>query len=361
MLEDIIVFGRGKYFKSKAECLQRHYRIIGFLDNLAKEPEYCKEFDCMVYHPRQLSKMPDCPIMVMSIYFIEMYQQLLDLGVPCKRIKFGQKIDPFYDNYEKLMFSDGEMLEASEKGLYYKDAKGEVLFNSKEEYDTIKKKMFYRKNPEIKLWRNINCEPVDRNFGAERGKAVDRVYIERFIDAYKKDIHGTVMEVQDNRYIKQFGENRVEKELILHVKGWGGANVIKGNFATGEGLEEKMVDCLICTQTLQYIYDLKSTAKNIYRILKDNGVALITVPGIKSLSEYHDANWGEYWSFTKRSLYSMFAEEFGEDHVEVKTYGNVKVTMAYLYGLCAEDLQEEDFSYNDEAYPFIVAARIKKH
>lgn len=102
----------------------------------------------------------------------------------------------------------------------------------------------------------------------ERGKAVDRVYIEKFLEANLEDIRGTVMEIESDDYIKQFGGNRVTEEIILHVKGWGGKNVLKGNFETGEGLKEDMVDCLICTQTLQYIYDLRSAAHNICKILK---------------------------------------------------------------------------------------------
>ena len=116
----------------------------------------------------------------------------------------------------------------------------------------------------------------------------------------------------------------------------------------------------VVTQTLQYIYNLSEVARNIYKIIKPGGVALITVPGIKSLSTYHDSMWGEYWSFTKKSLFRMFADVFGENNVEVNSYGNVKTTMAYLYGLSAEMLPEQDFEYNDTNVPFIITAKVKK-
>lgn len=89
-------------------------------------------------------------------------------------------------------------------------------------------------------------------------------------------------------------------------------------------------------------------------------MALITVPGIKSLSQYHDENWGEQWSFTERSIDRMFSDEIGKEQVQVRSYGNVKVSMAFLYGLCKEDMQNEDFEYNDRQFPFIIAARVVK-
>ncbi len=360
MIKDIIIFGRGKYFKSKLENLKSRYHIVGILDNAVKEKEFDSELSCAVYNPKQWSCLMECHIIIMSIYFIDIWRQLIEMGVPCQRIKFGQTILPFYDDYERLMFSNEEWIEATGKELLYDPQGRRMIFQTQKEYDEIKRKIFLESHLEIKCWNQLGTQPIDKNFGIGRGKAADRVYIEEFIKKYRNNIRGTVMEVQDSRYIKQFGENRVKKEVILRVDGGEGKNIIKGNFATGEGLDENSVDCLICTQTLQYIYDLKSTAKNIYKLLKKDGTVLVTVPGIKSLSAYHDEKWGEYWSFTRKSLYRMFAEEFGEKNVIVETYGNVKIAMAYLYGLCAEELEEKDFSYNDEHCPFIIAAYIRK-
>lgn len=358
MAEEVIVFGRGKYFRTKLETICKKYHIVGFLDNAVADKEFLSEFHCFAYNPKKWKSMPECSIVIMSIHFIKMGMQLVELGVPCERIDFGQSIEPFYDQYEELMFSKGEWIRIAEEGLYYVFNEGQTYFYTDEEYCSIKRKIFKKKHVEIECWNQFEIKSIDPSFGIGRGKAVDRIYIERFIEEHKCDIQGTVMEIQDNRYMQRYGEGRIKKEIILHVEG--GKNCMKGNFVTGEGLKESMTDCLICTQTLQYIYDLKSTAKNIYKILKRNGIALVTVPGIKSISSYHDAHWGEYWSFTKKSLYQMFVDVFGKENIEINSYGNVKVAMAYLYGLCAEDLAEEDFQYNDENFPFIVTARLQK-
>ena len=89
-------------------------------------------------------------------------------------------------------------------------------------------------------------------------------------------------------------------------------------------------------------------------------MALITVPGIKSLCTFDDDNWGEKWSFTKKSLKQIFEPVFGMENVQVNSYGNVKISTAYLYGVCAEDLNEKDFDYNDEMYPFILTMKLRK-
>lgn len=71
-----------------------------------------------------------------------------------------------------------------------------------------------------------------------------------------------------------------------------------------------------------------------------------------SLYDYH--NWGEYWRFTDLSMRRLFAEVFDEEQITVRSWGSMKTAVAYQYGLCAEDMQEKDFEYQDGQYPVIV-------
>ena len=80
--------------------------------------------------------------------------------------------------------------------------------------------------------------------------------------------------------------------------------------------------------------------------------------GQLSLYDYH--NWGEYWRFTDQSMRKLFAEVFADHNIIVQSWGNIKTAIAYLYGLCAEDLKEEDFAFQDEQYPVIVTAVVRK-
>jgi len=359
-MNDILIFGRGKYCKAKFESVKEQYNIIGFLDNSVDDEIFDNYYGYPVYNPNQLNEHKDCFIMCMSVSYIDMWQQLIKLGVHCNRILFAVGLKPFYSKGEESCFGDGQKLIAGNDYLIYKTRDlCEYRFQSNDEFKAILRKIFRKNNNDIESIIKMGVQPISREFGTERGQAVDRYYIEKFLLHHCNYITGTVMEIGSNDYIKKFGGDKVQKELILHVAGWG-KNTIKGNFETGEGIEENMADCLICTQTLQYIYDLKAAIKNIYKLLKPNGTALITVPGIKSLCIYDEKNWGERWSFTKESMRQLCLEVCEKEDFTVEAFGNVKIVTAYLYGVCCEDLTEEDFVYNDKQFPFLIAVKLTK-
>lgn len=116
----------------------------------------------------------------------------------------------------------------------------------------------------------LPVEPISRVFGLDRGKAIDRVYIERFLEVNKNYIGGNVLEIAEDTYTFQYGGDRVQESYILHVNGTG-KNAIKGNLETGEGMEENSFDTMIITQTLMFMLDINSAVANIYRMLKHGG------------------------------------------------------------------------------------------
>lgn len=357
-MDKIIVFGRGKYLRRRYEQISKMYEIECFIDNSVDEMEYDSVYGKKIYHPSKIKELPSLPIVCMTLRFVGMWKQLLLEGVDPARIKFGicipgDKLCSYIDLENETIYATKDYLVYSSK-LY-----GMYTFQTEREYDEIREKLYKLSNPASDAVVKLPTKPISRCFGGERGKAVDRYYVERFINANKVDITGDVMEIAEPLYTEMFGGNRVKNSIILHVKGWG-SNAIKGNFETGEGLRENWVDCLICTQTMQYIFDLNTAAMNIFKILKPGGVALITVPGIKSISLYDDENWGDRWSFTTKSMRQLFEKYFSADNIWVSSWGNVKTTTAYLYGLCQEDLTEEDFSYNDPQFPFLITVRLKK-
>jgi hypothetical protein len=59
--------------------------------------------------------------------------------------------------------------------------------------------------------------PISPNFGFDRGKPLDRRYIEDFLSRNADDIKGRVFEVADNAYTIQFGGTRVTQSDILHI------------------------------------------------------------------------------------------------------------------------------------------------
>ncbi len=202
-------------------------------------------------------------------------------------------------------------------------------------------------------------EPISRVFGLDRGNAIDRVYIEKFLENYKEHIKGKVLEIAENTYTLQYGEDRVKESCILHVNGTG-KNAIKGNLETGEGIQDNSFDAMIITQTLMFLFDVRSAINHIYCALKQGGTALLTVAGISQVSRYDDDRWGHYIGFYETGIRKLCCEFFGEENVEISVYGNVKTATAMLYGLCSEDLQSGDFEVHDKDYPVIIGIALYK-
>jgi len=69
---------------------------------------------------------------------------------------------------------------------------------------------------------------------------------------------------------------------------------------------------------------------------------------------------GEYWKFTRLSMSKIFEKYFDKENIKVDTYGNSKIAMGMMYGLCKEDFRYEDLDYRDEQYPLTVVAKITK-
>lgn len=357
-MDDVIIFGRGWYYKEKKTGILEKYHIIAFLDNSVKTENKDEEEGIPVFHPHRISEIAEVPVLLMSVKFIDMWIQLIRMGVDPDRIRFGMQVRPYFEESEKMFGEWNAQIQAGLDAISI-ECKGErYYFSEAEQYRNIIRHFYKMKDPLIRTIAQMPVIPSSRRFGVERGKPVDRYYIEKFLKENQSDIHGDVMEVGENTYTKMFG-SKIQCEYILHVNGWG-ENAIKGNLQTGEGIIENSVDCFICTQTLQSIYGIKKVVENIYKLLKPGGTALITVNGLGELSLFDYRNWGEYWRFTDQSLRMILEESFSKNNVSVTSFGNVKIAISFLYGICTEELNDSDFDYNDAQYQVIVAAKVKK-
>ena len=203
-------------------------------------------------------------------------------------------------------------------------------------------------------------EPISRHWGWDRGKPVDRHYIERFLAAHAADIKGRVLEVGDNRYTLAFGGARVTKsEVVQASEGNPNADYV-ADFVHAPQLPSATFDCIICAQTLQFISDLPAAIATLYRILKPEGVLLVTVPGISQIDLDKNDRWKDYWRFTGHAANWLFRQVFPADLVTVRTYGNVLAAIAFLHGLAAEELTDKELDHHDELYPMIVGVRAQK-
>ena len=145
---------------------------------------------------------------------------------------------------------------------------------------------------------------------------------------------------------------------MLHVDASNRKATIIGDLAQPETLPDKMVDCFICTQTLNFIFDVRKAIAGCFRLLKDGGVFLGTVSGISQISRYDMDRWGDYWRFTDLSLKKLFTEYFGEENITIQTYGNVFAANAFLQGLAIEDIGDASLlNVNDSDYQVTLGIR----
>ena len=202
--------------------------------------------------------------------------------------------------------------------------------------------------------------PVSRLFGFDRGQSIDRYYIEGFLARQAADIRGHVLEVADAAYTTQFGGDRVTRSDVLHVVDGNPQATIVGNLETGEGIPEDTFDCMILTQTLPFIYDVKAAIAQCHRALKSGGVLLATFPGISQISRHDMDRWGDYWRFTDLSARRLFEEAFAPGQVTIATHGNVLAAVAYLHGLAAEELKSAELDVVDPDYQVSITLRAVK-
>jgi SAM-dependent methyltransferase len=147
---------------------------------------------------------------------------------------------------------------------------------------------------------------------------------------------------------------------VLHAAPGNPDATLVADLTRAEHLAANAFDCIILTQTLQYIYDLRAAMRTLYRILKPDGVLLATCPGISQTSRYDADHWGEFWRFTTLSAQRLCTEVFPEDGVTVQAYGNVLVAMAFLYGLILPELRRDELEYHDPDYELLLTIRAVK-
>jgi SAM-dependent methyltransferase len=204
-------------------------------------------------------------------------------------------------------------------------------------------------------------EPIGRKWGKDRGGfPIDRFYIERFLEAYAPDIRGRVLEVQDASYTLRFGGERVTRSDVLHVVPGNPAATIVADLGCAPEIPSDTFDCIILSQVLLCIEDVRAAIGTVHRILRPGGVALVTVPGISQISRYDMDRWGDYWRFTTLSAERLFASVFPADHVTIQAHGNVLTAVAFLHGLAVEELRAEELDHHDPDYQMLITVRAVK-
>jgi glycosyltransferase involved in cell wall biosynthesis len=208
--------------------------------------------------------------------------------------------------------------------------------------------------------RRLN--PISTRFGFDRGKPIDRYYIETFLACHADDIQGRVLEIGDYFYTRQCGGGRVEISDVLHVTEGNPRATIVADLTRADHVPSDAFDCIVFTQTLQFIYGVRSAIQTLHRILRPGGVLLATAPGIGRMLDPAQDEWDThyYWAFTPPAMRSLAEETFPAANVEVEAHGNVLTAISFLHGLAAEELGEQELKRRTPGYEVLITVRAVK-
>jgi SAM-dependent methyltransferase len=209
-------------------------------------------------------------------------------------------------------------------------------------------------------WGNLRrMTPFSQRYGFDRGTPVDRHYITRFLGRHEDDVRGDVLEVRDALYTRQFGGSAVTASEILDVDPRNEEATIVADLCEPGSLPEGRFDCFVITQTLQLMPDLDAALRNAWGTLAPGGVLLATVPTVSRIDRTLAAI--DLMRFTPAGLENALERSCPDAaELDVTGYGNLVAAIAFLTGLAAEELREDELDQQDPHFPILACGRLVK-
>ena len=349
-----LIWGTGVYCKEK---LQYNFKnaeedILCFIDR-----EKGMFQGKPVILPSEIAAYQYDKIAVMSSHFQEIIKEMITMGISPEAIVPGIMFKPLYGRELQLMTCNSNVHVMADGKLDYSVGSSHIYVSEDSDWENVKNLICADANA-TKV-KDLEVNPAGRMFGIDRGGAIDRYYIERFLQDNKQYIYGNVLEMGEDAYTNMYGKNG----CISYVFQYGNKRGLEGTSLYGdlqnqEGLPEEYFDCIIFTQVFNFIFDIFSAVKNSIAMLKTGGTMLVSVAGNTPVSRYDMDRWGHYWNFTDKSVKSLFSQ----DNVEctVYTYGNCKVACAFMEGMSYQELEKEELDDNDIDFPIVITAMVKK-
>ncbi|MCW8926488.1 MAG: class I SAM-dependent methyltransferase, partial [Xanthomonadales bacterium] len=153
--------------------------------------------------------------------------------------------------------------------------------------------------------------------------------------------------------------DKVKQSHVLDIDKNNRQATIIADISQKQNFPAEQFDCIIFTQTLQFIADPQAAIDSLHHMLKPGGRLLLTCPGITRVQTVGpEKNW--YWSFTPVSLERLLMKRFRPETVDIHAHGNVFAATCFLWGVAMEEVDQKELNYVDPNYPLIVSASAKK-
>jgi SAM-dependent methyltransferase len=219
--------------------------------------------------------------------------------------------------------------------------------------------MRLRRRQRPAVWGNLRRQrPFSDYWGFDRGLPVDRFYIETFLSRHAEAVQGRVLEVRDRTYTQLFGGASVTRTDVVDIDPANAEATIVADLTVRDSLSDQRFDCIIVTQTLQYVDDPAAAIANLWTVLAPGGTMLLTVPSLQRIDP--DAPDVDRWRFTPNGLDDLVRSEAAGADFEIVGYGNLLASTAFLMGLSAEELRPSELEHNDPDFPLVACARVRR-
>jgi SAM-dependent methyltransferase len=189
------------------------------------------------------------------------------------------------------------------------------------------------------------------SWGSHRGTPVDRWYIERYLTERSTAVRGHALEVKDDLYSTRLGASSVH---IVDIDAANRLATVVGDLCAPDTLAPGSYDVAVVTQTLQLVTDPALAIRHLVTALRPGGTLLLTVP---TLSRIVDAS--DRWRWTPAGMRELLTVAAPSAEADVVGLGNGLTARAFLFGLAAQDLEEDVLAIPDEKYPLIVGAQVR--
>lgn len=205
---------------------------------------------------------------------------------------------------------------------------------------------------------DLDCAaPLSTIWGFDRGTPVDRALIADFLEQNRDAVHGRVLEVKDAGYARQFGRADIECD-VLDIDATNPHATIVADLSCPEDLPAQRYDCIILTQVLHIIFDVRAALAGAYRMLKPGGTLLCTIPCVSRLSQ-EPVTGGDtdYWRLTRRGVEELVWSVFPSTSAWIESRGNALAAAGFCAGLSAEELPGNCLAQHDADAPVLCTVR----
>ncbi len=210
------------------------------------------------------------------------------------------------------------------------------------------------------FWGDFDrLSPFSDQWGLERGRPLDRVYIEGFLERNRSDIRGRVLEIEDRVYTERYSDGEVTTSDVLDIDPENPRATWIADLTAADQVPGGSYDCLVFTQVLFLIPDIERALAESWRLLAPGGVLLLTLPTASRLPPEYDLDQ-DCWRFTGAGARRLMTRHFPGGCFDVTAFGDTWLAMAFLFGLADADVPPADFERTAALCPLVLGVRAHK-